>query len=86
MLVTLRKYQPVWEKVKADGRCDIAVHRVYHKRVKKAVIKEKDMDLAYKLHCSELSPPVVAVLRAQSVGSVIKFSLEIKPLITVDTI
>lgn len=82
----LRQYEPIWIQIKSEGYCDISTHRAYHRRVIKAVVKEKDMDLGYKLECSESYPPTIAVLRSSRSGSVIKFTLVLKPLITLDSI
>lgn len=82
----MRQYQPVWEQIKATGSCIISAHRAYHMRIKKAVVKEKDADLLYKMQCLELNPPTVAKLKSKQKGSVISFTLVIGPLISVDTI
>lgn len=82
----MRQYTPIWNEIKINGCCDISTHRAYHKRVIKAVVKEKDLDLGYKLECTERYPPVQAVLRSSRSGSVIKFTLILKPLITLDSI
>jgi len=81
-----RQYEPIWQQIKANGHCEISTHRAYHKRIIKATVKEKDMDLGYKLECTERYPPVQAVLRTSRSGSVIKFTLILKPLITLDSI
>lgn len=81
-----RQYQPIWNQIKRDGFCDVSTHRQWHARVKKAVIKEKDMDLGYKLECSEHYPAIIAVLFSKSEGSILRFRLAIKPAITVDSV
>ena len=82
----MRQYEPVWLEIKLNGYCSISAHRVYHRRIIKAITKEKDKDLGYKLECTERYPPVQAILKSSRSGSVIKFSLLIKPLITLDSI
>jgi hypothetical protein len=82
----LRQYEPIWIQIKSEGYCDISTHRAYHRRVIKAVTKEKDKDLGYKLECTERYPPVQAILKSTRSGSVIKFILILKPLITIDSI
>jgi hypothetical protein len=47
----MRMYQPVWEKLKKDGRCSVAAAPELHARIKKAVIKEKYNDTTYKVEC-----------------------------------
>lgn len=81
-----RQYEPIWEQIKRDGFCDVATHRAWHARVKKAVTKEKNMDLGYKLECSERYPPVVAILITTRDGSILRFRLAHKLSITIDTI
>ena len=44
-----RKYEQVWIKLKAKGRCELTVHPSLVARVKKAVGKEKYNDLSFKL-------------------------------------
>lgn len=82
----MRQYEPVWNQIKLIGKCEISAHKAYHRRIKKALRKEKDQDLAYKLYNLELSPPMIAIVTTCSEGSVIKFSLKLHPLISVDTI
>jgi hypothetical protein len=81
-----RKYAQVWEQIKQKGICAISAHKAYHRRIKKALRKEKDQDLLYKMNCLEANPPIVARVKTKTSGSVITFRLIIKPLITVDTI
>lgn len=45
----MRRYQVIWNALKQDKHCTITVHPALHARVIKAVIKEKDMDIGYKL-------------------------------------
>lgn len=82
----MRKYQPVWEQIKANGICELSAHRLHHPRIVKAVTKEKDMDILYKLENLELSPPIVAIMHSSRKGSVITFTITLTKLISVDTI
>ncbi len=45
----MRKYQVIWRKLKLDGECRLSAHPSLHKRIKKAVSKEKCNDVAYKV-------------------------------------
>lgn len=47
----MRKYQPLWDRLKesVEHKCTVQVHRLIVARVVKAVIKEKDMDVAFKM-------------------------------------
>ena len=88
----MRQYEPVWQAVKTNLMCDISAHRLHHRRIIKAVIKEKDMDLGFKLECSERSPPVQAILQLKRSGSIISFTINFVPIrkprvyITLDSI
>lgn len=86
MSSALRQYSPIWEQIKRDGYCEVAAHRAHHPRIRKALRKEKDLDLGYKLECSEANPPIKAVVRVTQLGSVLRFRLVITPAITLDTI
>lgn len=44
-----RKYQIIWELIKKDGKCTLQVHPALQSRVKKAIKKEKETDLAFKI-------------------------------------
>lgn len=46
-------YQPVWDALKLHGQTEILADPRHHKRIKKAIIKRKDIDTAYKLQVSE---------------------------------
>ena len=65
------RYQLVWDTLKAypEKEVKLAVVRVGHKRVKKAIIKRKDVDLAYKYAMQELNK--VARLEFVSEGNVL---------------
>lgn len=51
----MRTYEPIWETLKKDNRISITAHPSQHKRVIKAVIKEKWMDSVFKYQCSEIN-------------------------------
>jgi hypothetical protein len=44
-----RKYQPIWEALKKKERVVLEVRLVFVARVKKAIIKEKNMDVGFKV-------------------------------------
>lgn len=44
----MRKYQPVWERLKKLGSCTLEVPPSFVARVKKAIIREKHRDLGFK--------------------------------------
>jgi hypothetical protein len=45
----MRKYEPIWHKLKKEKQVSITANRLVHPRIIKAVIKEKYEDIAYKL-------------------------------------
>lgn len=48
-----RLYEPIWEKIRDTGECKIAAPPAAHKRIIKAVVKEKGIDLAFKVLSAE---------------------------------
>jgi hypothetical protein len=67
----MRKYEPIWLKLKREGTAAIAAHPLLHARVIKAVIKEKWLDQGYKLQLL----PYYTVLTYKKEGAKITFSL-----------
>lgn len=49
----MRRYQPIWERIKKSGVCKVSVPAPLQERVIKAVKKEKDIDAAYQFLLSE---------------------------------
>jgi hypothetical protein len=84
----MRQYQQVWENIKSSPKlmCQISAHRAYHLRIIKAVKKEKNMDLAYKLECSERDIPCYAVLASYRAGPIVTFTITFKPLYYKDSL
>jgi hypothetical protein len=77
----VRQYEPIWIQIKQNLKCEISAHKAHHRRIVKAVTKEKDMDLGYKLELSELNPPKHALMYSKSKGAVITFTLKINETI-----
>lgn len=48
----MRKYQPIWNRLRDDKKVAVKVLPTATRRVVKAVIKEKDMDTVFKLENS----------------------------------
>ena len=48
-----RKYTPIWEALKRGGTVAITAPKPFHRRIIRAVIKEKYLDLEYRLLMSE---------------------------------
>lgn len=57
-----RKYQPIWEKIKQERVCHVSVHPLLFARLVKAVVKEKDKDLAFKV-ANDLDDCYLEILR-----------------------
>jgi hypothetical protein len=45
----LRKYETIWRELKIKQKCTVQVHKLIVSRVIKGVIKEKDLDVSYKM-------------------------------------
>ena len=65
----MRLYQPIWNRIKAapDHKVTIEVRPEFFARVIKAVIKEKDIDLAIKV-LNELEKPRLFITRDKEKG------------------
>lgn len=71
----MRQYETIWYKLKTEHRVSVSSPRHYHKRIIKAVKKEKWKDLVFKLTLAELGRS--ARLSAGSSGPVVTFILQI---------
>ena len=67
----MRKYEPIWIKLKKEGSASIAAHPLLHARIIKAVTKEKWKDDGYKLEIL----PYFTILTNERRGSMITFTL-----------
>ena len=78
----MRQYQPIWSQLKTKHLVSITANRRFHARIIKAVVKEKWMDVAYKIAIE----PDYSLLSHTIVGSVLTFHLKIKqhPLRPID--
>jgi len=45
----MRKYETIWVKIKTAGSCTLVANPALHRRIKKAVTKEKWRDYGYKV-------------------------------------
>lgn len=73
-----RQYQPIWNKLKAlpakqaaTQGVSVTAPRVLHKRIVKAVVKEKWLDLGFKM---EIEPRHAIMYHSRS-GSILTFTL-----------
>lgn len=75
----LRMYQPSWLALKKSEdnpkRIVIAAPAPYHRRIYKAIIKEKDMDVVYKMQLSDNAQS--ARLERESKGSKLTISMHL---------
>lgn len=51
----MREYQPIWNRIKTTNSASIVASPELHRRIIKAVIKEKYMDTAYKKELADKS-------------------------------
>lgn len=49
----MRTYSPIWDKLKAKGTATIVSPVSNHQTIINMVQKEKNLDIAFKLSCSE---------------------------------
>ena len=75
-----RQYEPIWTKLKAlpaklaaTQGVSVTAPRVLHKRILKAVVKEKWLDIGFKM---EIEPKYAIMYHARS-GSILTFYLRI---------
>ncbi len=82
----MRKYQPIWEQLKATGLCTVATPPTLQRRVRKAVYKEKDKDTAYKVEWDiKGGQPEIRTCVDKKNPNLLKFKL-IKPTLLEDLI
>jgi hypothetical protein len=81
----MRQYEPIWVKLKSLSQSEasskgvsITAPRALHRRIIKAVKKEKWMDIAYKLEIE----PRVAVLSHSQKNSILTFQLSFSLIAT----
>jgi hypothetical protein len=72
----MRKYEPIWNKLKTDGTVSITANRLLHPRIIKAVIKEKYGDVGYKVKIE----PAIATLTYTRSHAILTFYLTKKIL------
>lgn len=70
------RYSVIWAKLKKDKQVELAAPPKFHLRLKKAIIKRKDIDLGYKLLLAEEHKR--AILEFSSKDSKLTVTLSIK--------
>jgi len=73
------RYQPIWELLKQKHAATIVAPPHLHKRIIKAVIRRKDIDLTYKFVCAESHKK--AKLTYTIEGNSVHFTLKFYPYI-----
>lgn len=68
-----RKYSTIWNELKTKGSARVAAPVPFHRRIIRAVSKEKYMDWGYKLVMSETG--IVTKISYQIQGNIIRFKL-----------
>lgn len=84
----MRKYQPLWDKLKnsKDHKCIVEVHRLITSRVVKAVIKEKDQDLAFKMANEKNPVRLVKKIIPLADGKHVRIEFQLKATYGLDVI
>lgn len=80
----MRKYEPIWIKLKAEGTASLAAQPSLHARIIKAVRKEKDEDIGWKL--LNLEQDAKYTLFEKIEGKLVTFYLEKKIVYTVTSL
>lgn len=76
MTTAVSRYQVVWDTLKQKGTVKLSAPTLAHKRLKRAVIKRKDLDLGFKLETAEKN--LRSFLIFQSTGNVLTITLALK--------
>jgi len=71
----MRQYQAIWERIKKHGKATLIAPVDSHRRIIKAVQKEKYMDMGFKLLQSEKGVKMRLVTYDDSESGVITFSV-----------
>ena len=71
------RYKPIWDTLKKNGTATVVTNPCLHRRIKKAVIRRKDEDLAYKFMLSESHKR--AKLSTRIEGNAIIFTIRFLP-------
>lgn len=72
----MRQYEAIWLRLKKDSSVRIAAPAALHRRIVKAVTKEKDMDVVYKMEM--IGKNIRVYLKHESEGGVLRFWLDKK--------
>lgn len=75
MMRTPRKYEPIWNKLKAHGYCKIAAPVQDHYSIWRMVQKEKIQDLAHKAEVEIAGK--TSKLRHSSKGTILEIWLDV---------
>ena len=70
----MRYYEPIWNELKSKRTARISTRPALHRRIIKAVTKEKWMDIGYKISID----PHYSILTHTVRGQIITFTLSLK--------
>lgn len=70
----MRKYQPIWEAIKANSTASLAADPSAHQLIIKEVIREKYKDRGWRLLCQEENKKYRLVPKSK--GSLLTFTLK----------
>lgn len=70
----MRKYYPAWHKLKTEGKIILVTPKHLHKRVIKAIMKERSADTGFRLELAEQDR--CAKVFATSKDNMIRFTLK----------
>lgn len=76
----MRTYEPAWIELKQKLEMRIAAEPSVHRRIIKAVIKEKDLDILYKLACDDECKRAILTYKIQSKMIVFKLKFVMSKL------
>lgn len=71
----MRQYQAIWERIKKHGKATLIAPVDSHRRIIKAVQKEKYMDIGFKLLQSEKGVKMRLVTGSNPNSGIITFSV-----------
>jgi hypothetical protein len=79
----MRQYQPIWIALKSKGNLKVAIPKQLHRRVIKAVMKERYMDDGFKLELLENEQRcwIQYAAKGEVVEFTLKYSLGLKDIL-----
>ena len=69
----MRQYEPIWNALKKNKSVQVRADFRAHKRIYKAVVKEKWLDLGFKIE----TDPYYAILSHSSKGNILTITMKL---------